>query len=77
MLYTNSQPQNFLSSGEEVFQCFSQYMGMAAIWFKGTELFEQIINILSTEGPLWNLVKIVQAGLEKKTFEDFTILWCK
>ena len=33
-------------------------MGMAAILPSGVELFEQIINILSTEGPMWNLVKL-------------------
>ena len=44
---------------------------MAAILFNGTEPFEQIVNILSTEGPMWNLVKIVQVVSEKKTFKDF------
>ena len=48
---------------------------MAAILFSDAEPFEQIINILSTEGPMWNLVKIVQAVSEKKTFKDFTILY--
>ena len=33
-------------------------MGMAAIMFNGAEAFEQILNNLSTAGPLWNLVKI-------------------
>ena len=36
-------------------------MGMVAILLSGTEPFEQIINILLTEGPRWNLVKTVQA----------------
>ena len=35
-------------------------MGMAAILFNGTEPFDQIVNILSTEGHIWNLIKIVQ-----------------
>ena len=48
-------------------------MGMAAIFFNGAELFKQIVNILSTEGPMWNLVRIVQA-VSEKTFKDFIIL---
>ena len=48
-------------------------MGMAAILFNGAEPLEQIVNILSTEDPMWNLVKTVQAVSEKKTFKDFTI----
>ena len=47
-------------------------MGMAAIWLNGTEPFEQIVNILLTEGPMWDLVKIIQAFSEKK-FKDFMI----
>ena len=31
-------------------------MGMAAILFNGAKAFEQIVNILSTEGPIGNLV---------------------
>ena len=48
---------------------------MAAILFSGAEPFEQIVNILTTEGPMWNLVKIVQAILEKKTLKDCTSLY--
>ena len=36
-------------------------MGMTAILFNGAEPLEQIVNIPSTEGPMWNLVKIDQA----------------
>ena len=50
-------------------------MIMAAIFFNGTEAFQQIVNILLTEGPMWNLVKTVQAVSEEKTFKDFTILY--
>ena len=50
-------------------------MGMAAILFSGAEPFEQIFNNLSTEGPMWNLVKTVQAASEKKIFKYFTILY--
>ena len=49
-------------------------MGMAAILFNGTEPFEQIVNIPSTEGPKWNLVKICQAVSEKK-MSDVMILY--
>ena len=35
-------------------------MGMADILFNGMEPFDQIVNILSTEGPMWNLMNIVQ-----------------
>ena len=37
-------------------------MGMPAILFNGVEPFEQIVSTLSTEGPVWNLVKIAQAS---------------
>ena len=48
---------------------------MPAILFNGADPFEQIINILSTDGPMWNLVKTVHEVSEKKTFKDFTILY--
>ena len=48
---------------------------MVAILFNVAESFEQIVSILSTEGPMWNLVKIVQGASEKKTFKDFMILY--
>ena len=34
-------------------------MDIAAVLLNFTDPFEQIVNILSTEGPMWNLVKIV------------------
>ena len=40
-------------------------MDMVAILFNGAEPSDQIVNILSTEGPMWNLVKTVQAVSEK------------
>ena len=40
-------------------------MGMTAIFFNGAEPFDLIVNTLSTEGPMWNLMKIVQAVSEK------------
>ena len=48
---------------------------MVAILFNGTEPFEQIVNTLSTEDPMGNLVKIVQAVLEKRTLKYYTILY--
>ena len=50
------------------------YMGMAAMLFSGADPFGQFVNTLSTEGPMWNLAKIVQAISKKKTFKGFTIL---
>ena len=44
-------------------------MGMAAILLP----FKQIVNNLSTEDPMWNLVEIVQADSEK--FKELTILY--
>ena len=64
MLYNSIQPKSCLSSGED-FLSVLPYMGMTAILFRGAEPFEQIVNILSTEGPMRNLVKIVQAVSEK------------
>ena len=49
-------------------------MDIAAVLLNFTDPFEQIVNILSTEGPMWNLVKIVQA-VSDKTFKDFTSLY--
>ena len=47
---------------------------MAAILFNNAEPFEQIDNMPSTEGPMWNLEKISQAVSERKTFKDYEIL---
>ena len=47
-------------------------MSMAAILFNGTEPFEHIVNILLTESPMCNLVKIVLA-VSEKLFKDFKI----
>ena len=50
-------------------------MGMAAILFNDSEPFEQSVDIPSTEGPMWHLLKIGQMVLEKKTFKDFMVLY--
>ena len=65
-LYTKIQPQNVFGSGEEYFTCILPYMGMAPILFNDAGPFEQVINASSTEGPMWNLVKIGRAVSEKK-----------
>ena len=44
---------------------------MVAILFSSVE---QTVNIPSTEGSMWNLVKIGQLISEKKKFNDCTIL---
>ena len=49
-------------------------MGMAAISFTDAEPFEQSVNIPSTEGPMWNLVKSGQVVSEKKTLKNFMVL---
>ena len=44
---------------------------MGMVW----KYFEQIVNIHSTEGPMWNLVKISQAVSEKEDIKDYTIVY--
>ena len=48
-------------------------MGMTTNLVSGVEPFVQIVNNLSTESSMWNLVKI--ANLEMKTFKNNTILY--
>ena len=50
-------------------------MDMTAILLNGAEQFEQIVNIPSTEGPMWNQEKIGQVVSEKKTFKYFMVLY--
>ena len=52
-------------------------MGHGGHLVNGAEPSEQLEtdNTPSTEGPMWNLVKIGQAVSEKKTFKDYTILY--
>ena len=49
-------------------------MGMAAILFKGTKPFEQIVNILSTEGPILCLVRNWSSGF-REDYKDIMILY--
>ena len=50
-------------------------MGMVAILFNGEEPFKHTVKTLSTEGPMWDLVKTAQTVLEKKTFKNYTDLY--
>ena len=50
-------------------------MGMAAILINDAKPFEQSVNMLSVEGPMWNLVKIGQVVLGKKRFKDSMVLY--
>ena len=50
-------------------------MGKVAILFNGAATFEEIVNTISTEGTMWNLVKIGEAVSEKNTFKDYMILY--
>ena len=51
-------------------------MGMAAILLNDAEPFEHTVKILSTEGPMWNLVKFTQAVSEKRTFKISHLYTC-
>ena len=53
----------FLVLAKKIFKCFLPYMGMVVIFFN------------TTEGPMWNLVKIGLSVSEKKTFKDYKILY--
>ena len=55
---------------------FLPYMGMAASLFSGAEPFEQTFSILLIEGTMWNPVKIAQAVLENKTFQNSQFYTC-
>ena len=50
-------------------------MGMTAILVNGAKPFIQIVDNLSTESPMFNLMKIAQANLEKKILKYYTILY--
>ena len=62
MLYTKILPPSFFGSIEH-FQEVLPYIDMADILFNCAELFEQIGNTLSTEGPCeiwWKLLEQFQ-----------------
>ena len=68
MLYTNIQPQALVL--EKIFKCFDHIWA----WRQSCLLFKQIVNTLSTEGCMWNVVKITLA-ISEKTFKNYTILY--
>ena len=72
MLYTKIQPQS-CPGLEKMFKCFFVFflrcIGMADILFNGGTIWE-IVNILSIEGSMRNLVKTGQEVSEEKTFKD-------
>ena len=41
-------------------------MGMATVFLNDARPFKQIVNIFSTKGSMWNMVKIAQGVSEKK-----------
>ena len=49
-------------------------MGMAVVLLNDADPFEQLLNILSTEGPMRNLV-IISQTVSEKTFKNYTILY--
>ena len=49
-------------------------MGMAAILFNGADHLNKLDDTPSTQGPMWNLVKIGQT-VSEKAFKDYAILY--
>ena len=60
MLFTASQSQSFLSSGEEDFKVFYHIWAWQPILFNSAEPFEQTANIPLTEGSAWTQEKTDQ-----------------
>ena len=53
-------------------------MGITTILFNVVDPFEQTVNIPSTEGPMWNLVKVWSKSgqvVSEKIFKDFMMLY--
>ena len=50
----------------------SPYMGMTV---NGAWSFEQVLNPVSTTGPIWNLVEIGQLICDEKVFNKTIILY--
>ena len=61
------QPQCFLGSGERDLQMFYHISAWRPSCSMNAEQFEHIINTLTTEDPMWNLVKFAHDVSEKKT----------
>ena len=72
MLYTKIQPQSFLELEKKIFKCFYHIWA----WQPSCSMIQNhlnSVNIPSTEGPMWNLVKIGQVVSEM--FKDFMVLY--
>ena len=70
MLHTKPQGHGPFGSGEEMFEGFLPYMGVAAILVIWPRPHEQTFVPPSHWGSIWNLALIGQAVLEKKIFEN-------
>ena len=75
MLYTKIQPQSFLCSGEKDFKAFLPNMDMAVIFFQWRVTIQTNCQYPFDRRPIWNLVKTAKAVSEKKTFENYTIVY--
>ena len=51
-------------------------MGMAAILSSGAEAFEQILNTLSIEGSMWNLMKLLKQFQRRRHFKIIQFNTC-
>ena len=49
-------------------------MGMAAILFNGAKPFDQIVNTISTKGPMWIWLKLLMS-LQRRNSKKYTILF--
>ena len=70
MLHTKAQGHWPFGSGENIFEGFLPYMGVAAILVMWPKSPEQTFVPLTHEGSTWNLALIGQVVLEKKIFES-------
>ena len=75
MLFTKIQPQVFIVLEKKIFKFFTIY-GHGSYLFQWRETFEQIVNIPSKQGTMWNLVKIVRGVSEKKTIKKSQLYTC-
>ena len=62
MTYAKIQPQGIICPGEEDFQRFLHYMGIAAILVNGPQPFQQSVIPLPQGGSTWNLRTVPEAS---------------
>ena len=70
MLHTKPQGHWPFGSGEEIFEGFLLYMGVAAIFVIWPRPSKQIFVSPTHGGSIWNLASIGPIVLEKKIFEN-------